>query len=530
MIRFAELLTRLILTPSRHGKIRLLIDFFQEVPDPDRGWAVAAITRDLEIKTIKNAAIRTLVISRVDEVLFDLSRDYVGDTAEAVSLIWPVKPGANRVPTLSEVVTELNAASRTEAPQLVEAWFDALDADGRWALIKLITGGLRIGVAARLVKLALASFGDKEPQDIEELWHGLQPPYEPLFAWLEGRAEKPHNAMKAPFRPVMLSHPIEEADKERIDLAAMTAEWKWDGIRVQMVREGDEARLYTRTGDDISQTFPDVIEGFPVDAAIDGELLVFDPAVPDRFEVRPFNDLQQRLNRKSVTAKMLNASPAFIRAYDLLWTEGQDLRARSLKDRRAALANLIGDGLPRVDLSEEIEIADWPSLEARRSSPPIDAIEGVMLKAKDSVYVPGRPKGPWWKWKKDPRLVDAVLMYAQRGRGKRAGFYSDYTFGCWRDGALVPVGKAYHGFTDEELKKIDKFVRDHTVDRYGPVRAVRAEPDFGLVFEVAFEGLQRSPRHKSGVAMRFPRINRLRWDKPAGEADQLSFLEAMLPD
>ncbi|MEM6914387.1 MAG: cisplatin damage response ATP-dependent DNA ligase, partial [Pseudomonadota bacterium] len=364
----------------------------------------------------------------------------------------------------------------------------------------------------------------------EELWHGLTPPYEDLFAWLEGKAAKPLNMMKAPFRPVMLSHPVEESDKERIDLTAMTAEWKWDGIRVQIVREDGEARLYTRTGDDISATFPDVIEGFPVDAAIDGELLVFDPAVCDRFDVRPFNDLQQRLNRKTVTNKMLSASPAFIRAYDILWTEGKDLRAKPLKDRRVVLEELVGGGLPRVDISEQIDAVNWEALEALRSSPPIDAIEGVMLKARNSAYVPGRPKGPWWKWKKDPRLVDAVLMYAQRGRGKRAGFYSDYTFGCWREGALVPVGKAYHGFTDAELKKIDKFVRDHTVDRYGPVRAVRAEQDFGLVFEVAFEGLQRSPRHKSGVAMRFPRINRLRWDKPAGEADQLSALEAMLPD
>ena len=530
MNRFAELLSRLITTPARNGKIRLLVDYFRDVPDPERGWAVAAITRDLEIKTIKNAAIRSLVIARVDEVLFDLSRDYVGDTAEAVSLIWPEKRGANRVPALSEVVTELNAVSRSEAPRLVEAWFDALDADGRWALIKLITGGLRIGVAARLVKLALAEFGGKEPQEIEELWHGLSPPYDALFSWLEGRTEKPVNAMKTPFRPVMLSHPIEEADKVRIDLSAMSAEWKWDGIRVQIVRDGDEARLYTRTGDDISAAFPDVIEGFPVDAAIDGELLVFDPSVQDGFEVRPFNDLQQRLNRKTVTAKMLRDSPAFVRAYDILWTDGNDVRTQPLSARRQRLEALVGKGLPRVDISEVIETEDWDQLEQLRSSPPIEAIEGVMLKAKDSAYLPGRPKGLWWKWKKDPRLVDAVLMYAQRGRGKRAGFYSDYTFGCWRDGELIPVGKAYHGFTDDELKKIDKFVRDHTVDRYGPVRAVRAEPDFGLVFEVAFEGLQRSPRHKSGVAMRFPRINRLRWDKLAGDADQLSVLEAMLPD
>lgn len=529
MNRFAALLDRLIYTPSRNGKIRLLADYFRETPDPDRGWAVAAITRDLNIRSVKLAAIREIIASRVDAVLFDLSRDYVGDTAEAAALIWPQRHGSNRVPTLSEVVEELNAASRTEAPGLVESWFDALDADGRWALIKMITGGLRIGVAARLVKLALADFGAKEPQEIEELWHGLEAPYTDLFAWLEGRASKPVNAMLAPFRPVMLSHPIGDGDQARIDLATMTKEWKWDGIRVQLVREGEEARLYTRTGDDISSAFPDVIEGFDQDAAIDGELLIFDPSIAGRFEVRPFNDLQQRLNRKKVSAKMVASNPAFVRAYDILWHSGNDMRRKPLSQRRDHLERLIGAGLARVDLSPRLEAESWEALAELRGNPPIDAIEGVMLKAKDSEYIPGRPKGPWWKWKKEPFVVDAVLMYAQRGHGKRSSFYSDYTFGCWRGDELVPVGKAYSGFTDQELKKIDKFVRDNTVERFGPVRSVRADREFGLVFEVAFEGLNRSTRHKSGLAMRFPRINRLRWDKPTAEADNLSMLEAMLP-
>jgi DNA ligase-1 len=529
MEAFAALLDRLIFTPSRNGKLRLLKEYFSETPDPERGWAVAAITRDLDIRSVKSAAIKALVKARVDPVLFDLSRDYVGDTAEATALIWPQKRGANRVPNLTEVIEDLNNASRVEAPALVENWLDALDVEGRWALIKLITGGLRIGVAARLVKVALADYGDVPPQEIEELWHGLTPPYTELFAWLEGNAEKPVNAMKAPFRPVMLSHPVEETDRARIDLSQMAKEWKWDGIRVQLVREGGEARLYSRTGDDISGAFPDVIEGYPVDAAIDGELLIYDPHATDRFEVRPFNDLQQRLNRKTVSTKMLSTHPAFVRAYDLLWAEGEDLRESTLDERRKRLEALVADGLPRVDLSERIEADGWEELERLRAEPPIDAIEGVMLKDRSTPYLPGRPKGLWWKWKKEPHLVDAVLMYAQRGSGKRSSFYSDYTFGCWRGDELIPVGKAYHGYTDQELKKIDKFVRDHTIERFGPVRSGKARPDFGLVLEVAFEGLQRSPRHKSGLAMRFPRINRLRWDKPAAEADKLATLEAMLP-
>jgi DNA ligase-1 len=528
MNRFAELLDRLIFTPSRNAKVQLLKDYFGEVPDPERGWSVAAITRDLEVKTLKPAAIKALVTTRVDPVLYDLSRDYTGDSAETAALIWPQKRGANHVPSLSEVIQELEETTRAEAPQLLERWLDALDPSGRWALIKLISGGLRIGVASRLVKVALAEYGGKPPQEIEELWHGLKPPYEELFAWLEGRAEKPVNAMRAPFRPVMLSHPVEETDKPKIDLGQMRKEWKWDGIRVQLVREGDEARLYSRTGDDISGAFPDVIEGFPIDAAIDGELLIFDPLVTDRFEVRPFNDLQQRLNRKTVTPKMLKTHPAFVRAYDLLWAEGEDLRERTLDQRRVRLEALLEGGRGRVDLSERIVADDWKALQKMRAEPPIAAIEGVMLKHKDAPYLPGRPKGYWWKWKKEPYLVDAVLMYAQRGSGKRSSFYSDYTFGCWRDGELIPVGKAYHGYTDEELKKIDKFVRDNTIDRFGPVRSVTANTEKGLVLEVAFEGLQRSPRHKSGVAMRFPRINRLRWDKPPAEADRLEVLENML--
>ncbi len=534
MDRFAALLDRLIFTPSRNAKIRLLCEYFSQTPDPERGWAVAAITRDLEIKSVKANTIRKLTEERIDSELFDLSYDYVGDLAETVSLIWPAKHGANAQPTLNDVIDTLNAATRAEAPALVEQWFDALDPPGRWALIKLITGGLRIGVAARLVKLALAQFGEKEVQEIEELWHGLEAPYEELFAWLEGRAKKPENAAKAPFRPVMLAHPIDETDKEKIDLAEMMAEWKWDGIRVQAVREDNVCRLYTRTGDDISHTFPDVLEALSVDIAVDGELLVYDADAASGYAVRPFNDLQQRLNRKTVSPKLLKSHPAFIRAYDLLWHEGDDLRTQPFKARRTRLEQIVETHkLPRLDLSPFVAFEDWDGLASLRGEPPEEAIEGLMLKKASAPYVPGRPKGEWWKWKREPFLVDAVLMYAQRGHGKRSSFYSDYTFGVWREAEdgleLVPVGKAYHGFTDQELKKIDKYVRDNTVDRFGPVRAVTATPDQGLVLEIAFEGLNRSPRHKSGLAMRFPRINRLRWDKPAREADWHETLARMLP-
>ncbi|GGC99441.1 cisplatin damage response ATP-dependent DNA ligase [Aquisalinus flavus] len=535
MQRFADLLDRLILTPSRNGKLRLMEDYFRAVPDPERGWAVAAITRDLDIRSVKPAMLREMTAERVDAELFALSYDYVGDLGETISLIWPGKRGANYQVSLTEVVETLNAMSRTEARGTVATWLDALDPTARWALIKLITGGLRIGVGARLVKQALANFGGKPIQDIEELWHGLAPPYTALFQWLEGKADKPENAMKAPFRPVMLAHAIEEADKPRIDLSENAFEWKWDGIRVQAVAEGGQTRLYSRTGDDISNAFPDLVESMEFDAAIDGELLVYDPAEPP-FAVRPFNDLQQRLNRKTVTKAMLADYPAFIRAYDLLWHDGQDLRGLPFEERRALLERFIDTEKPaRFDLSPTVSVKSWEHLAELRANPPLDAIEGLMLKKRSSVYVPGRPRGEWWKWKRQPFLIDAVLMYAQRGHGKRSSYYSDYTFGCWRQDEngtdeLVPVGKAYHGFTDEELKRIDRYVRNNTIDRFGPVRSVRASKEEGLVLEIAFEGLARSKRHKSGVSMRFPRISRLRWDKPAADADRLETLEAMIPD
>lgn len=533
MRAFAELLDRLSLTASRNAKLVLLRDHFANAPDPDRGWALAALTGDLTFDAAKPAFIRKAVEARMDPVLFGWSYDYVGDLAETVALVWPARPGANREPELSEVVDALRGASRAEVQRLIEGWLDALDATGRWALLKLMTGGLRIGVSARLAKTAVAALGPVEVSEVEEVWHALRPPYDDLFAWLEGRSDRPTADAPGRFRPVMLAQAVDEAvDFAKLDPDDYAAEWKWDGIRVQAVSEGGVRRLYTRTGDDISRTFPDVIDALDFEGALDGELLVL-----REDGMASFADLQQRLNRKNVNDKMLADFPAGIRAYDLLSDGGEDTRPLPFAQRRARLEAFVGAlKTTRIDLSPIQPFATWEELaELRRQPPPGDPTlaEGLMLKRWDSTYEAGRPKGPWFKWKRDPFLIDAVLMYAQRGHGKRSSFYSDYTFGVWTeavDGSrvLTPVGKAYFGFTDEELKEIDKYVRDHTVDRYGPVRAVRADVRQGLVFEVAFEGLQRSTRHKSGVAMRFPRISRIRWDKPAGEADELATLERML--
>jgi DNA ligase-1 len=533
MRAFARLLDQLAFTPARNAKLTLLRDYLSHAPDPERGWALASLTGALSFDTAKPGFIRKAAEARLDPQLFALSYDFVGDLAETVALVWPAKPGANREPELPEVVESLRSASRREVPQLLERWLDALDASGRWALLKLLTGGLRVGVSARLAKQALAQIGDVPVSEIEEVWHSQDPPYGDLFAWLEKRSDKPSAETPGRFRPVMLAQAIDEAtDFPRYDAKDYAAEWKWDGIRVQAVNEGGQRRLYSRTGEDIAAAFPDVIAALNFSGVIDGELLIFRAG-----HAAPFGDLQQRLNRKTADAKLIEKFPAGIRAYDLLMDGTEDLRELPFAERRQRLETFVARlKSDRIDLSPLQSFESWEELARLRAHPPKgdpEVAEGLMLKRWDSVYEPGRPKGPWFKWKRDPHLIDAVLMYAQRGHGKRSGFYSDYTFGVWRedsngDRSLTPVGKAYFGFTDEELKRLDKFVRDNTVERFGPVRSVRATLDFGLVLEIAFEGLQRSTRHKSGVAMRFPRVNRIRWDKPAREADELPTLEKML--
>jgi DNA ligase-1 len=536
MKAFSTLLDRLVLTPSRNGKLKLLADYFRDTPDPDRGYGLAAIAGTLDLKSVKPALLRELVLERMDAVLFRYSYDYVGDLAETIALVWD-QERKERVPdeaepSLSTVVTRMNALGRTEVRGAVRDLLDRLDPSGRFAFLKLATGALRIGVSARLAKQALAEFSGMDVTEIETLWHGLEPPYEPLFAWLEGRAERPVLATPAIFHSVMLANPVGDGDLVNLDPADFAAEWKWDGIRVQMSSSGATRRLYSRSGDDISAAFPDVLDAMNFEGVVDGELLVGGTARMNS-PTRTFSDLQQRLNRKTVNTKMLEDYPAFVRAYDVLFEGEVDVRPTAFTERRKRLAGLI-DKTPhdRFDLSPLVPFATWEELEAIRRDPPDPVIEGVMIKRLDSPYQAGRMKGPWFKWKRDPFNIDAVMMYAQRGHGKRSSYYSDFTFGVWTEGpdgdVLVPVGKAYFGFTDAELEVLDRFVRNNTTERFGPVRAVRAEPAHGFVLEVAFEGINRSNRHKSGVAMRFPRIARLRQDKLPADADRLETLMAMI--
>ncbi len=526
MIRFARLLDDLLYSPSRLAKLALMKDYFASAPDPDRGYALAALAGTIEFRTAKPALIRALVNERVDPVLFDLSYDFVGDLAETTALIWPGKPDGAPPPLLSDDRHRPGIPpARASCRVCSRSWLDRLEPTSRWALLKLITGAPRVGVSARLAKTALAELGKIDLAEIEEAWHGITPPYVELFAWIEGRGAAPSVTGAANFRPLMLSNPLDEKDLATFDPAEFCAEWKWDGIRVQLVAQGGHVSLYSRTGDDIGGSFPELTQDIPFEAVLDGELLVR-PRRGARLVQRSAAAPQPQGRHRQDARGVSGIRPALrhsLRRHARICAPYPSARvARDSNNGR----NCTPIRVSIFRRSFPLQAGTISPSGARRRA--AQTSEGVMLKRIDSPYLAGRQKGHWFKWKRDPRTVDAVLMYAQRGHGKRSSFYSDFTFGCWRPDArngreLVPVGKAYFGFTDTELAALDKWVRNHTIDRHGPVRVV--EPK--LVIELAFDAVQKSSRHKSGVALRFPRVSRIRWDKPAAEADVVETLAAM---
>ena len=522
MRAFAALLERLVYTRARNDKLTLIANYLRETPDPDRGWALAALTDATDFPAVKAATVREVAATRVDPLLLKLSRDYVGDTAETVALIWPTRASHEQGDIgLGDVVTILQSITRRDVKERLAALLDRLNASERYALLKLAMGGMRVGVSARLAKTAFAQAFAIDVSDVEEVWHALHPPYQALFDWAEGRAPRPTLDDAAYFRPFMLAHPLEDALPSLDD---WLAEWKWDGIRIQIAGTGTETRLFSRGGDEVSAAFPEIVGAFATRAVVDGELLV--RGASQGGEAASFNALQQRLGRKTVSAKMLAEAPAFVRLYDVLFDDDRDVRALPLIERKTVL-DAVAARLPssHFDVSAPLDAASFDDLATLRDGARDANIEGVMLKRRDSPYVAGRVTGLWYKWKRDPLTADCVMMYAQRGNGRRASFYSDYTFGCWtEDGELLPVGKAYSGFTDDELKWLDRFVRANTLARFGPVREVEKS----LVLEVKFDSIHPSKRHKSGLAMRFPRISRIRQDKPASEADRIDTLIAMI--
>ena len=574
MEAFSHLLEQLYFTSGNKAKAQLIADYIANTPDPDRGWAIAAMAGTLRFDFFKRNTVKKLITEHSDPALFAMSYDYVGEVSETVAHLWPYSKPTDSLPSLTEVVETFAAVSKQKVSDTLANYLTVMTPAQRWALLKLGTRGLRIGVSARSIKQILADYGDKDIKEIETLWHAVHPPYVDMLSWLEGKAQKPDIENAVTFHPVMLSHPIEDSDIEAFTENTWQIENKYDGIRVQLVVKSSKAfndrsidsdganedepekALFSRTGDDISHSFPDLLESVSGNMVLDGELLVIHNVEHDNDlsegstaqgittgnttsdksdsrassivqpDVDTFNALQQRLNKKKPSKALQSSAPVGLIVYDALVLDGKDLTEQTLKTRRQALERWFNKtDNKRLFLSQTLTASSPESLRQLHTDVCQNrAVEGLMIKRLDSKYIPGRPKGKWFKWKRDPLVVDAVMMYAQRGHGKRSSFYSDFTFGTWEDNQLLPIGKAYSGFTDEELKKLDNWVRRNAVGRFGPVREVKKE----LVLEVAFDAVHPSSRHKSGVALRFPRIHRIRWDKPANEADTLANVKALI--
>ena len=541
MEKFAELVDKLYFTSSSLAKSAILREYLKSTPDPDRGWAIAAIAGTLNFDLFKRKLIKDLIKSRVDPVLFDLSYDYVGEMSETVAHLWPSDQAEatmdSPLPSLNELVLTFKSSAKKDIQDILINLLNRMTPNQRWALIKLGTRGLRIGLSARFLKKILAEYAvspDIQVEDIERVWHGVEPPYTDLMQWLEGDAPKPDISEKITFQPVMLSHPLDEVELPSMLTSddgsvqsenTWQAEWKFDGIRVQLVCNTNGKALFSRTGDDISHSFPDLLASIDentMSGVVDGELLAMKEG-----KILSFNQLQQRLNKKKPSKQLIDSIPVGMMLYDALFLDAADLRELPLSQRYQRLATWYQKhNTAKLKLSKALTYRTIDDLQTLRETANTseEYIEGLMLKNLEGRYVAGRPKGQWYKWKRDAKVIDAVIMYAQRGHGKRSSFYSDYTFGCWQDGKLLPVGKAYSGFTDAELKQLDAWVRKNTIGRFGPVKEVNK----ALVFELAFDSVHESKRHKSGLALRFPRIHRIRWDKPADEADQLQTLKNMI--
>jgi DNA ligase-1 len=527
MKRFAQLYSELDGTNSMLDKRASLERYFRDADPSDAAWAVYFLTGNRPRQVVPSRRMFELAgaIAELPAWLMDECYEAVGDLAETVAHVLP-QAAAPTEHSLTHWVEQrllplAGAPDDVRADALRRAW-DELDGPARLVWNKLITGEFRVGVMARTVTRALGAIARVDPAVIAHRLAGAWMPSADSYRALvspdatEIEASRPY--------PMFLAHAL---DAEPATLGAIgdwQIEWKWDGIRGQIIRRGGAAYVWSRGEELINDAFPDLVTAaaqLPDGTVLDGEIVVWDDG-----RAAPFNALQKRLGRKAPSRALVERAPAAFIAYDALEIDGVDIREQPLAARRAALdALLTGDDSRAVlKVSPVVAVSNWDALRALRADVRGLGVEGLMLKRRDSAYGVGRVRGPWWKWKVDPYTVDAVLMYAQRGHGRRASLYTDYTFGVWSDGALVPFAKAYSGLTDDEIRSVDNYIRAHTLEKIGPVRVVA--PD--IVCELAFEGLQRSARHKSGIAVRFPRIARLRPDKAPADADSLDALHALL--
>lgn len=525
MKTFAALYERLDSTTSTQAKVAALSDYFRDADPADAAWAAHFLCGRRLKRLVGPAELRSWLVETSELPAWLVEETYasVGDLAETVALLMepPSTDAAHEIPLtrwIKERLEPLRGAATERRREAVTGWWRSLPYRESLLLNKLLTGGLRVGVSRSLVARALA---DLSGVPRETLDHRLMGPWEPdaeFFSRLTSPDEGEVEASR-PY-PFFLASPLHSTPEELGDPSAWQAEWKWDGIRGQLIRRAGELFLFSRGEELITDRFPELAGAamrLPDGTVLDGEIVAWKDAA-----VAPFQSLQTRLGRKRLTRAVLEAAPARFMAYDLLEHGGIDLRSEPLRERRRLLDQLIDGDEAALGLSPVLAADSWESLAAERETSRARRVEGLMLKRLDSPYRCGRVRGDWWKWKVAPRTLDVVMLYAQPGHGRRASLYTDYTFGVWHDAGLVPVAKAYSGLTDAEITELDRWIKRNTVDRFGPVRAVRPEQ----VFELAFEGVNRSRRHRSGVALRFPRILRWRRDLAAADADTLADVEA----
>jgi len=531
MNRFTELFIELDASNRTTAKLAALKRYFVDAAPADAAWAVYFLTGQRVKRVVKTGDLREWAAESCGFPLWMIEECYnhVGDLAETLALLMNNQTQTKNETTalvLHQLVEEKILALRDmdageQRKRMVETWGE-LSGEACFVFNKLLTGGFRVGVSKTLVNRALAEIAGVEPAIMaHRLMGDWKPTPDDYSALFEPESSQDNSARPYPF---CLAYPLDDKDPDTLGpINDWQIEWKWDGIRAQLIKRGSEVLLWSRGEELVGDQFPEVIkaaQAWPEDVVLDGELLAWADDAP-----APFSELQRRLGRKKVGPKLRRDVPVVFMAYDLLESEGIDYRERGTHVRRQALEvyrSQVNDGI--LKLSGLVDPDSWGDARAIRGESRLRRVEGLMLKHKKAAYSAGRKKGEWWKWKVDPYTVDAVLVYAQQGHGRRAGLYTDYTFSIWRESELVPFAKAYSGLSDKEIREVDRWIRQHTLESHGPVRVVEPE----LVFEIAFEGISRSKRHKSGIAVRFPRIHRWRRDKPCAEADSLETVLALL--
>jgi DNA ligase 1 len=528
MRAFADLYAALDQTTKTNEKVAALVSYFRAASASDAAWAIYFLSgrKPRQVVPYRKLVGWAIDEAKIPEWLYLECLSAVGDVAETIALLLPeatTSSGGSLAYWVEQRLLPLRDAGEEFQHSAVIAAWNELDHRQRFVFNKLITSEFRVGVSQQLVTRALASVSSLDQKVVAHRLMGSWEPTAAFYAFLASK-ETGESQVSHPY-PFFLAHPLDGEPDVLGDIRTWQAEWKWDGIRAQVIKRQGQAFIWSRGEELVTDRYPEVREaiGLGTDGIVlDGELLPWKDGV-----VQPFAQMQRRIGRKTLGKKLLAEIPVVLLAFDLIEFEGLDVRERPLSWRRMQLSETVASiGHPSLLLSPRIDADSWSSLATVRAESRERHVEGIMLKRLDSPYRVGRQRGDWWKWKISPYTVDAVLIYAQPGSGKRASLFTDYTFGVWSDtGELIPFAKAYSGLTDEEIREVDAFVRRNTIERYGPVRTVKPE----LVFELAFEGIQRSTRHKSGIAVRFPRISRWRQDKPASQADSLETIRALLP-